>query len=131
MCSVREGAATAFLERQARLGVVESLDLSLFLHAQHQVLVRGIETEPDDVGQLLDKVLVAAELEVLSQCGLRRCCFQMHCSAVWLSPCARAILRVLQCAAWGGVVCKVASTTAHIFCGDMWQGCVPDGEHPV
>ncbi len=62
---VSEGAATALLEGQARLGAVKSLDLTLLIHAQHQRLVRRIEIEPDDVGQLLDQVLVAAELEGL------------------------------------------------------------------
>src|SRR5713101_9904933 len=39
-------------------------------------------------------------------------------TVAWLSPWARAIVRVLQCVAAGGVVCNVASTTARIFVTD-------------
>jgi hypothetical protein len=38
----------------------------------------------------------------------------MRWTVAWLSPWARAIVRVLQCVAAGGVVCNVASTTARI-----------------
>jgi hypothetical protein len=42
------------------------LDLTFLVDAQDQGLVRRIQIEPDHVGELLQEVLVAAELERLS-----------------------------------------------------------------
>ena len=41
----------------------------------------------------------------------------MRCTVMRDSPCARAIVRVLQWVAAGGVVCSVASTTRLINSG--------------
>jgi hypothetical protein len=63
-------AGTALLERQARLGAVERLDLRLFINRQNQGFVRRIKIEADHVLDLLDKVLVSGELERLDQVRL-------------------------------------------------------------
>ena len=60
-------AGAALLERQARLGAVERLDLRLFIDRQHQGFVRRIKIEADHVLDLLDEVLVGGELEGLDQ----------------------------------------------------------------
>ena len=57
--------AAARLHRQARLRAVQRLDLALLVDAQHQGLVRRIQIQPHDVGQLLDELRVAAQLEGL------------------------------------------------------------------
>src|SRR5438552_13312197 len=62
---VRPRPAAARLHRQARLSAVEGLDLTLLVHTQHQGLVRRIQIQPDDIRELLDEVLVAAEFEAL------------------------------------------------------------------
>jgi hypothetical protein len=50
-------ASTALLERQARLGAVERLDLALLVNRKNQGFVRRIKIEADDVLDLLDKAL--------------------------------------------------------------------------
>jgi len=67
---VRHRPTAAFLQRQARLGAIEGLDLTFLVDAQHQRFVRGIEIKPDDVVEFFDKVFVAAELEGLDEMGL-------------------------------------------------------------
>src|SRR3989304_3306405 len=68
---VRHGSATAFLQRKARLGAVQGLDLALLVDAQNQGLVGGIQIEPDDIDELLQEVFVAAEFEGLDQMGFQ------------------------------------------------------------
>src|SRR3972149_5162471 len=47
------------------VGAVEGLDLALLIDAQHERLLRGIEVEADDVGELLCEARVVGELERL------------------------------------------------------------------
>ncbi len=47
------GPAPAFLHRQFRLGPVQGLNLRRFINAQDQRLVRGVQVDADDIGQLL------------------------------------------------------------------------------
>ena len=65
------GSAPAFLQRQSRLGSVQSLDLAFLVQTQNQGLVRGIQVQSHHVAQLFDEVLVAAELEGADQVGLQ------------------------------------------------------------
>ena len=67
---VRHRSTAAFLQRKARLGAIEGLDLALLVDAQDQGLVRWIEVEPDDIVELLDKVRVPADLEGPDEMGL-------------------------------------------------------------
>ena len=60
---VRPSPATALLHREARLGAVEGLDLTLLVHTQNQGLVRRIQIQTNDVAEFLDKAFIAAELE--------------------------------------------------------------------
>ncbi len=60
---MRHGAAAAGLERQARLGAVERLDLALFVDRQHHRLGWRRDVQADDVDQLLGKLRVARALE--------------------------------------------------------------------
>jgi hypothetical protein len=48
-------AATPFLEWQARLRALQSLNLGLLVYAQHNRLVRRIQLQTDDVGQFLEE----------------------------------------------------------------------------
>ena len=77
---------------------------------------RQIET--DDIADLLDEVLVIRQLEGLHQVRLEavRLPDPMH-AGVGLWPTARAILRMLQCVAAGGVSCKVLCTDRSITLG--------------
>ena len=67
---VRHRSTAAFLQRKARLGAIEGLDLTFLVDAQDQGLVRRIEVEADHIVELLDKVLVPAELEGPDEMGL-------------------------------------------------------------
>lgn len=64
------GAATALLERQPGLGAIQGLNLTFLIDAQNHGLVRRIEIDTHNVGELLDKALVAGKLEGASQVGL-------------------------------------------------------------
>ena len=56
---VRKGAAAAWFERQAWLSAVESLDLTLFIHAKHHGVLRRSQIDADDVGELFKEFGVA------------------------------------------------------------------------
>ena len=60
---MRQRAASPLLHRQAGLGAVQGLDLTLLVHAQHQSPVGRIQVQAHDVGELLHKVRVARQLE--------------------------------------------------------------------
>ncbi len=53
----------ALPERQARLGPVEGLDVTLLIHTQHQRMLRGIEVEPHHICEFLMEARIVAELE--------------------------------------------------------------------
>ena len=47
---VSHSAATASFERQARLRSIQSLNLALLIHTEHQGLLRRIQIQSDHVG---------------------------------------------------------------------------------
>ena len=61
----------AALERQARLGPVQSLDLALLVHAQHKRVLGRIPVQAHNVPQLFHEPGVVAQLERLDQMGLQ------------------------------------------------------------
>jgi uncharacterized protein VirK/YbjX len=74
---------TALLERQARLGPVQCLNLALFIHTQYESLLGRIQLQSDDVGHLLEELRVTRQLEGLHPMRLQvmglpygpaRCC---------------------------------------------------------
>ena len=67
---VRHRAATALLDRQARLRAVQSLYLALLIGTQHERSLRGVEIQPHDIDDLLDELRVVAELERARQVRL-------------------------------------------------------------
>ncbi len=67
---VGHGPQAALLQRQARLGALQSLDLALLVHTQDQGLLWRIQIQTHHIVELLDEVLVPAELEGLEQMGL-------------------------------------------------------------
>ncbi len=68
---VGHGSAASFFHGQARLGPLEGLDLTLFVHAQDDGFVRRIEVQPHHVGELLGEAPVTGELESLRPMGLQ------------------------------------------------------------
>lgn len=60
---MRYRAAAAFLQREARLRAIESLDLAFLVDGEHQGLRWGIEIESDHIVELLDELSIAAHLE--------------------------------------------------------------------
>lgn len=67
---VGESAATAGLHRQSRLGSIQRLDLTLFIHAQNERLLGRIQVEAHHVLQFFHKLRVSAELERFDQMRL-------------------------------------------------------------
>src|SRR5580658_11255233 len=60
---VRHGATAAFLQRQARLGAVERLDLALFIDREHDGMRRRLDVEPDDLLQRAGELRIVGQLE--------------------------------------------------------------------
>jgi len=58
-------------EQGGGTGTLECLDLTLFVHAQDDGLVGGIEVQPHHVGELLGESPVTGELEPLRPMGLQ------------------------------------------------------------
>src|SRR3990172_7097809 len=77
----------------------------------------GLRYRPTMSQSFSTKFLSRLSLKVSTRCGLRLCCFHMRRTVASLTPCALAIVRVLQCVALAGLVCSVASTRALIFRG--------------
>jgi len=77
---VGHGAGAALLKRQPRLRSVQRLDLALFIDTQHQGLVRRVEVEPHNVGNLLAELGIVGRLKVFIKCGFSPCAAQMRCT---------------------------------------------------
>src|SRR5260370_31974350 len=60
---VSHRATTALLDRQARLGPIESLDLALLIGAQDESVLWWVEIECNDIFHLLDETPIVTELE--------------------------------------------------------------------
>ena len=60
---VGHGAAFAGLEREARLGAIEGLDLALFVHREHHGVGRRVHVQADNVAQLVGEVGIGGALE--------------------------------------------------------------------
>ena len=88
---VRHGAEPALLQRQARQGAIESLDLALRVERKHDGLGRRIDIEPNHVVQLVDEVRIVRELGLPITVRLKPVgAFQMRRTALALMPLARA-----------------------------------------
>ena len=86
---------------QQRLRPIERLDLTLFVHAQHQRPIRRVQVQAHDVADLLDKSGSFESLNVSVRCGCRANARQMRCTVLRLRPHAFASERVLQWVASG------------------------------
>jgi len=60
---VRHRSATSLFHGQPRLRSIQGLDLRFFVDAQNQGFIRGIQIEPDHIGQLFNEVFVRRQLE--------------------------------------------------------------------
>ncbi len=58
------------LDRQRRLGAIQSLDLALLIHAQDHSLLRWVQVQTDDVDELFLEARVVGPLEGLDPIGL-------------------------------------------------------------
>jgi hypothetical protein len=52
-------------QRQNRFGPIQRLDLTLFIHAQHDGTIRWVQVQANDVPHLLHKLRVFGKLEIL------------------------------------------------------------------
>ena len=97
-----------------RLGAVQSLDLGLLVHAQHDRLVRRFRYRPTTSVSFSSKRLSLESLKVSTRCGCSpRPPDPLHRGQ--LTPCDLAIDRQLQCVSPCGLSCSVACTIAATF----------------
>ena len=90
---VRHRLGPPLFDRQAGLRAVESLDLALFINAQHQGPLRRVYVEANNVNNLLGELRVVRELE-----GVHEMWREAGAGPHPLHA-AMAILRALQCVA--------------------------------
>src|SRR5215510_14333789 len=72
----------ALLQRKARLGAIQRLNLALFVDAQHQRSIRWIHVEPDDISHLLFELWIVRYLEPTYQMRLECVAFGGNSLAV-------------------------------------------------
>ncbi len=111
---VGHGSAFSRLQRQARLGSVERLDLAL--SSMETMTARGgrVHVEPDDILDLFGEVRVGRPLEVRKRCGWRRCFSHSRCTARSEMPAAFAMVRPVQWVAAPGGCEQVISEPARV-----------------
>ena len=68
---VRLALRQTWPKRQDRLCAIQRLDLALFVHAQHNRLVRRIQVQPHDVTDFGRELRIGAELERLNAVRLQ------------------------------------------------------------
>ena len=67
---VCHGAGSTLLQREARLGAVQSLDLAFLVEGEDHGVVRRIHVDAHHVVELLDEAGIAGELEASDLMGL-------------------------------------------------------------
>src|SRR5215203_4600065 len=101
----------AGLHRQGLLGPVQRLDLGLFVHTQHDRVLRRPQIQTDHIGDLGLQLGVGRELERLGLPRLTPYRFQAAATVTWLVPKRSASSRDDQCVtpsrAGGGVSVSV------------------------
>ncbi len=65
-----EGAAASTLERQSRLSAIQGLNLALLIDAEHDGILRRSEINPDDIGELFQKLRITRKFETLGEVRL-------------------------------------------------------------
>src|SRR6516164_1951365 len=65
VCSRESSCRNGLFWRQARLRSIQSLNLALLIHTEHQGLLRRIQIQSDHVGQLLQKASIPRQFEAL------------------------------------------------------------------
>ncbi len=119
---VRHRPTAPLLQREARLGAIEGLDVAFLVDAQDQGLVRGIKIESHDIVELLDKLLVPADREGPDEMGLEVVSLpdtpnRRLAEALGLGQAARAPVG-------GGGGCRVQGGLddgPHVAFGDAWD----------
>ena len=84
----------------------------------------GFKYRPTTSWSFSRNCLSRLSLNVLVRWGLSWCWCQIRRTVAALTPCAFAIVRVVQCVALAGLVCSVASTIA-FTCGSAIRGSRP------
>ena len=85
---VGHGAAAPPLQGQAGLGTIQSLNLALLVHAQHQRVLGRIQVQADDVFQFLGKMRIVADLEGFDPMRFQPWARQMRRTLASLMPTA-------------------------------------------
>lgn len=69
---MRHGSAPALLHGQAGLSAVQSLNLALFIDAQHQSMIGRIQIQTRDIAHFFDEERIVGKFETASAMGLQR-----------------------------------------------------------
>src|SRR5271169_4037914 len=102
----------ALLDRQARLGAVECLDLALLVDREHQAVRRRVEIDPTTSRNLAANAGSCDSLKRRTRCGCRPCAAQMRCTERSEMPLAAAIARPVQWVVSPGGSARVSATTS-------------------
>src|SRR5215218_3778911 len=103
------------MDRQALLRTIESLNLALFIDAQHERMLRRIEIETDDIDDFLGEVRIVRKLESLGAMRLQTIRFP-HA----LHETVRHV-QMLRERARAPVRSGMRSSTARCITLDAWQ----------
>src|ERR1700732_878077 len=109
------GAASPWFDRQSRLGAIQGLNLTLFVDAEYDRLLRGIEVQTHYIGHLFQELRIRESLKVFVRWGCRLWARHILLPVDLLTPWLCARVRQLQCVIPAGLVCRVASTMAAIL----------------
>ena len=94
--------AFAGLDRQARLGAVERLDLALLVDGDDDGVLGRVHVKADDVLDLLDEIGIVGALERAQAMGLRSMRFPQALNGAQADATALAMARPVQCVASPG-----------------------------
>jgi hypothetical protein len=104
---------------------MQGLDLGFLVHTQDHGPLRGDQIQPEDVAGFIHEERVRREFEGLGPVRWSPKARQMRLTAVWDIPSVRAIERVDQWVAAGGVSSRVLVMTASTCASVMRRG-APD-----
>ena len=112
---VRLPLGQAFAQRQNRLLAVQCLNLTLFVHTENQRIFGRISVQTDNIPHFIHELRIPARVELLHAVRLQSMSPPGSVNGGVTYLLRSAIIRVLQCVAFLGLVFKVASTIAASF----------------
>ena len=107
---------------QDRLRAIQRLNLTLFIHTQHQSVVGRVEVQADDVSHLLDEEWIGRKFESARAMRLQREGLDSRCTVDLKMPLSRAASRTVQCVLPAGLPDSVRFRRAATRSSSMVRG---------